>query len=80
MVTFNSAVLLTAMCRPSTIQRKDTVAFPMVMLQWNMYCYEKTQNEVHYMGENLHEHIFKIYDYYMKHEILMEGNVTHTAF
>jgi len=52
----------------------------MVMLQWNMYCYEKTQNEVHYMGENLHEHIFKIYDYYMKHEILMEGNVTHTAF
>jgi hypothetical protein len=32
MVTINIAVLLTSMCRPSTIQSKDTVAVPMVML------------------------------------------------
>jgi len=38
------------------------------------------QNEVHYMGKILHEHILKIYDYYKKHKLLTEGNVTHTAF
>jgi hypothetical protein len=31
-------------------------------------------------GENLHEHIFQIYAYYMKYEVLTEGNVKHTAF
>lgn len=38
------------------------------------------QNEVHHMEENLHEQIFKIEAYYMKHEVLTEGNVKHTAF
>jgi len=38
------------------------------------------QNEVQHMGENLNGHIFKIYAYYMKHEVLTEGNVKYTAF